>query len=239
MSVFDALTRRQRAVYEHLLERHLENRPPPTQQELAEALGLVSRGSLHKHIEALTRAGLVEPTYGQRRGVRLVTPRASPAGAGKRSSSAASALVPAAWAQRADGFVPRDRPARAGRELPLLGRIAAGWPIEAVQDCELLEIPAFLYTRDDCYVLQVKGDSMIEEGIFDGDYIVVEPRDTASNGDLVVALVDGAQATVKRLLQRPEEILLIPSNASLEPMCYSPERIQIQGVVVGQMRSYR
>jgi len=123
--------------------------------------------------------------------------------------------------------------------LPLLGRIAAGRPIEAVVDEERVEVPARLRTREDCFVLQVRGDSMVEDGILDGDWIVVEPRDQARNGEVVVALVDGAEATVKRLLQRPGEVVLIPGNSALAPMHFAPERVVIQGVVVGQMRSYR
>jgi repressor LexA len=102
-----------------------------------------------------------------------------------------------------------------------------------------MDVPANLRTRDDCYVLQVRGDSMIEDGILDGDWIVVEPRDSASNGQVVVALVDGSEATVKRLLQRPGEVVLIPANGSMAPMHLAPHRVSIQGVVVGQMRSYR
>ena len=88
-------------------------------------------------------------------------------------------------------------------------------------------------------MLQVRGDSMVEDGILDGDWIVVEPRDQARNGEVVVALVDGAEATVKRLLQRPGEVVLVPANSALAPMHFAPERVIIQGVVVGQMRSYR
>ena len=100
-------------------------------------------------------------------------------------------------------------------------------------------MPPGLRTRDDCYVLQVQGDSMIEDGILDGDWIVVEPRQQASNGEMVVALVDGSEATVKRLLQRPDEVVLIPANSAMSPMHFEPARVAIQGVVVGQMRRYR
>ena len=102
-----------------------------------------------------------------------------------------------------------------------------------------MSVPRSLQSADDCYVLQVQGDSMIEDGIFDGDWIVVEPRQQASNGELVVALVDGSEATVKRLLQRPGEVVLIPANSAMAPIHLAPDRVQIQGVVVGQMRRYR
>ncbi len=199
-----ALTRRQREILDCLRDHGRVFDHPPTLDELAAALGLRSRGSLHKQVQALVDAGLVEPMNRTRRGVRLT----------------------AQARRREDG-------------LPLLGRIAAGRPIEAVADSERLEVPRSLRTREDCYVLQVRGDSMIEDGILDGDWIVVEPREQASNGEVVVALVDGADATVKRLLQRPGEVVLIPANSAMEPIHLAPGRVSIQGVVVGQMRRYR
>jgi repressor LexA len=199
-----ALTRRQQEILDFLREHATGFARPPTLDELAAVLGMRSRGSLHKQVQALIDAGLVEPMNRTRRGVRLTR----------------AATVH-------DG------------SLPLLGRIAAGRPIEAIADDARMDVPANLRTRDDCYVLQVRGDSMIEDGILDGDWIVVEPRDSASNGQVVVALVDGSEATVKRLLQRPGEVVLIPANGSMAPMHLAPDRVSIQGVVVGQMRSYR
>ncbi len=122
--------------------------------------------------------------------------------------------------------------------LPLLGRIAAGQPIEAITGDEHIEVPASLRSHNNCYVLQVQGDSMIDDGILDGDWIIVEPRQQAINGQVVVAMVDGSEATVKRILQRPDSVVLIPANSTMEPMYFAPDRVQIQGVVVGQMRSY-
>jgi repressor LexA len=199
-----ALTRRQQEILDFLREHAAGFARPPTLDELAAALGMRSRGSLHKQVQALIDAGLVEPMNRTRRGVRLT-----------RSATLH------------DG------------SLPLLGRIAAGRPIEAIADDARMDVPANLRTRDDCFVLQVRGDSMIEDGILDGDWIVVEPRDSASNGQVVVALVDGSEATVKRLLQRPGEVVLIPANSTMAPMHLEPDRVSIQGVVVGQMRSYR
>ena len=197
------LTRRQRDILEFLREECAHFPHPPTLDELAQAMGLRSRGSLHKQIQALVDAGYVEPMNRQRRGIRL---------------------TPVAGAK--DGT------------LPLCGRIAAGRPIEAIEQQQRIEVPRALCTGPDCFVLQVQGDSMVEDGIFDGDWIVVEPRDQASNGQMVVALVDESEATVKRLLQRPGEVVLIPSNSHMQPMSYAPERVRIQGIVVGQMRRY-
>lgn len=124
-------------------------------------------------------------------------------------------------------------------QLSLLGSIAAGRPIEAVEVPEQMEVPAHLRTDKSCYVLRVKGDSMIEDGILDGDCVVIESRGYARNGEIVVALIDGMDATLKRIYQRPNEVVLAPANAGMKAISMPPERVTIQGVVVGQMRAYR
>ena len=165
------LTRRQQEIYEYLLT-HLHEFPhPPTLNELCGALGLSSRGSLHKQLQALIKEGLIEPMNNQRRGVRLTQPD--------------------------DNVTGYDL-----NELPLYGRIAAGQPIEAVSTAETIAVPPTLRTENPCYVLEVKGDSMIDEGILDGDWVVIEQRDHARNGEIVVALVDGGEATLKRIEQK-------------------------------------
>ncbi len=202
-----SLTRRQQEIYEYLLT-HLHEFPhPPTLNELCEALGLSSRGSLHKQLQALIREGLIEPMNNQRRGVRLV--------------------------RQVDDDIDPDQ-----NELPLYGRIAAGQPIEAVSTPETIAVPPPLRTENPCYVLEVRGDSMIEEGILDGDWVVIEQRDHARNGEIVVALVDGEEATLKRIEQQDGKVILHPANSEMQPMTFLPEQVQIQGVLVGQMRSY-
>jgi repressor LexA len=160
---------------------------------------------MHKHVQGLIEAGLVEPMDGKHRGVRL-RPDPEVEGPGV---------------------------------LPLLGRIAAGRPLEALEHPEAVEVPERLRGRGRCFVLEVRGDSMVEAGILDGDWIVVEARDQARNGEVVVALVDGAEATLKRIEQRPGRVVLHAANATMAPLEYPPERVQIQGVLVGQMRAYR
>lgn len=202
-----SLTRRQQEIYEYLLT-HLHEFPhPPTLNELCEALGLSSRGSLHKQLQALIKEGLIEPMNNQRRGVRLTQPD--------------------------DDAIDPDL-----NELPLYGRIAAGQPIEAVSTPETITVPPPLRTENPCYVLEVKGDSMIDEGILDGDWVVIEQRDHAHNGEIVVALVDGEEATLKRIEQQNGKVILHPANSEMQPMSFLPEQVQIQGVLVGQMRSY-
>jgi repressor LexA len=123
--------------------------------------------------------------------------------------------------------------------IPLLGRIAAGRPIEAVPQPETMQVPEELLGRGTCYVLQVSGDSMCEAGILDGDYVVIEQRDSALNGEIVVALVNNEEATLKRIEQQPGRVILHPANATLEAMSYAPDAVQIQGVLRGLLRRYR
>jgi repressor LexA len=125
-------------------------------------------------------------------------------------------------------------------ELPLLGFVAAGEPIEAIASAETIAVPEDFVGKRDTYVLKVRGDSMIEAGILDGDTLIVEARDGADDGAIVVALIDEGEATVKRLAHRKDgSIQLTAANAAMAPMIYGAERVRIQGVVVGVLRSYR
>ena len=127
----------------------------------------------------------------------------------------------------------------AARDLPLYGYIAAGHPLEAVPGAESLVVPEDLLPgRGECYVLRVKGESMIEEHIADGDYVIVESRRQAQDGEMVVALVDGEGVTLKRLYREAGNVRLQPANASMPPMVFEGDRVQVQGVVVGIMRKY-
>ena len=200
------LTRRQQEIYDYLKENGYLFQHPPTLSELCTAMGLSSRGSMHKQIQALIDAGLVEPMDNKKRGIRLV---------------------------ESDVEFPQSEDA-----LPMLGYIAAGQPIEAISGSEQIAVPPELRTTGNCYVLQIKGDSMIEEGIFDGDWVVIEQRSHARNGEIVVALVDGVEATLKRIEQTPGAVILHPANSAMESMTYSPDAVEIQGILVGQMRRY-
>jgi repressor LexA len=126
------------------------------------------------------------------------------------------------------------------RSLPLFGYIAAGQPIEAVANPESLHLPEELLPKQSqCYVLRVRGDSMIEEHIEDGDYVIVEACEKADNGDVVVALIDGESVTLKKLFSEGGKIRLQPANANIAPIILAPERVKIQGTVVAIMRKYR
>ncbi|MGR8999397.1 MAG: transcriptional repressor LexA [Gammaproteobacteria bacterium] len=205
----NALTRRQREIFNFLRDNYESFAYPPSLDELCAALGMASRGSLYKHIMALIKAGLVEPFTGNKQGgVRLT-----------------------AQAQFGDSTFEQ--------ALPYVGSIAAGKPIEALETISYMTVPDALKTDKPCFVLQVKGDSMIEAGIFDGDWVVIEQRDYASNGEIVVALIENSEATLKYIEQNVEQVLLLPANSNMTALSYRPEQVEIQGVLVGQMRSYR
>jgi len=123
-------------------------------------------------------------------------------------------------------------------ELPLLGYVAAGSPIEAVASNETIAVPENLAGKRDSYVLRVKGNSMIDEQIRDGDFVIVEDRRTAEDGEMVIALLDGADVTLKKLFRDQGRIRLQPANPTMAPMMFAPDQVQVQGVVVGVMRRY-
>ncbi|MDD5581289.1 MAG: transcriptional repressor LexA [Methylobacter sp.] len=207
--MIESLTRKQQELFHFLLQHQDRFTQPPTLDELCLAMGLKSRGSLHAHVTALIGANLIKPLGGKQRGIQL--------------TDYAKTLINH-----------QDDPCR----LPYVGVIAAGQPIEALENISYMAIPEPLKTDKPCYILTVKGDSMIEQGIFDGDWVIIEQRAYARNGEIVVALVNKAEATLKFIEQYPHETLLIPANASMKALRYKPEQVEIQGVLVGQMRSY-
>lgn len=125
-----------------------------------------------------------------------------------------------------------------GGTLPLMGEVAAGLPIEAIENPDPVEVPRDFIGSKESFVLRVRGDSMIDDGIRSGDLIIVESRQTARPGQTIVALVDGAEATVKKFQPDGDHVLLIPANASMQPLRYHASRVQIQGIVIGLMRKY-
>ena len=186
------------AVIEAYVARHGH---APTLEEIGQALGIRSKGAVHRLVQVLVEKGYVI--------------RESP---GWRGLRPAAQVV--------------------GPTLPLVGRIAAGQPVEAIPGEDTLNLVDFLLGPGR-YALRVQGDSMIGAGILDDDTVVVRQADTARDGEIVVALIDGEEATLKRLQHRPDgDILLIAENPSMPPLSYPAERVSIQGVLVGQLRRY-
>lgn len=205
------LTDRQKEVYDYVCGYFASHQRTPKLREIADHLGIQSRGTVHRYLKALEQAGLIEIEPDRARGIRLLEP----------------------------DFVPAGEPSSKPFTLPLLGRIAAGLPIEAIPDEDEIDLSEF-FIRPNRFVLRVSGESMIEAGILDGDMVVVEHCQTARDGEIVVALIDREEATLKTLRRNSDgSVTLVPSNRTMKPMRYSADRIQVQGVVVGQMRSYR
>jgi len=201
------LTERQKAILEFIQDFRRRRGVAPTHREICEHFGFSSYGTAYKHLKLLAEKGYLKRDRHQRRGLELLPS----AGIGEGSEA----------------------------ELPFLGRIAAGRPIEAVAGDETIGVPHLLFGErpQEHYVLRVAGDSMIEEGIHDGDWVVVERRERARPGEMVVALV-GDEATLKRFYPEGELIRLQPSNPVMAPLRVPASDVRVQGIVVGLMRRY-
>jgi len=205
-----AITRRQRQVYDFISDFVQKNGYSPSFDEIGSGLGLSSLATVHKHISNLERKGLLTRDYNRSRSIDLLPPK----GRLKQAMAVNTTMV-----------------------LPLVGRIAAGLPIEAVQNSETISLADFVRSKE-VFVLEVRGDSMQDEHILDGDYVLVEKTKTAHNGDIVVALMDGSEATLKRFYREGENIRLQPSNVNMKPIIVAAAAVQVQGRVIGVLRKY-
>jgi repressor LexA len=212
--------RRQRIV-EFIARTVTERGYPPSVREIADAVGLASTSAVHHHLVALERSGQLERGSRSSRALRLT---AAAEGMPSPIRPIRGAVTPFR--------MPRERDVL---NLPIVGEIAAGQPIEAYQNAtETLEVPRSPKARDDSHVLRVRGRSMVDALIDDGDFVVVQPQATAQDGDIVVALLEDNGVTLKRFFREKERIRLQPANPDMEPI-YATE-LQIQGKVVGVIR---
>jgi repressor LexA len=202
------LTPRQKEILDFIREFTAEKGFSPTHREICERFGYSSYGTAHKHLKLLEEKGYLHRHWNQKRGVELAGPEA-------------------------------DRKRASEGELPFFGLIAAGKPIEAVAGDEVVTVPAHLLgdRGNDHFVLKVVGDSMIDEGIHDGDLVVVSRREEASSGEMVVALV-GDEATLKRLYPEGPVVRLQPANSRMQPLRVPANDVKVQGIVVGLMRKF-
>ena len=200
------LYKRQRQIVDYISQYIQKSGYSPTLQEIADAMGLSSLATVHEHLEALVKKKVIRKFEGAVRGLEIIDERISQA--------------------------------LQGVEIPLVGYIAAGQPIEAIEDptTTVLVSPEMVSTKKRTFVLQVKGDSMREMGILDGDYVVCEETTIANNGEVVVALLDDGFATLKCFYREKTRIRLEPANAEMSPI-YAKE-VKIQGKVVGVVRRY-
>ena len=203
-----ALTKRQRQVYDFIANFVARKRYSPSFEEIGAGLGLSSLATVHKHICNLEEKGLLKRDFNRSRSIDLLPVKT-------RAKT----------------------PAVAALELPLVGRIAAGRPVEQLENPGTISLADLTRSRD-VFVLQVTGDSMQDEHIVDGDYVLVEKVPSAHDGEIVVALVGDSETTLKRLYREGEQIRLQPANANMQPIIVPAAQVQVQGRVIGVLRKY-
>jgi repressor LexA len=230
------LTRKQFELLRFINERLKEAGVPPSFDEMKDALALRSKSGIHRLITALEERGFIRRLPNRARAIEVI--------------KLPDSVTPAAGARR--GFTPSVIEGNLGRirtsseedsgrpvPVPVMGRIAAGTPIEAIQTrSHTINMPPDLLTTGEHYALEVRGDSMIEAGILDGDMALIKKSDTAETGDIVVALIDDEEATLKRFRRRGASIALEPANTSYEVRILPPSRVRIQGKLIGLFRRY-
>lgn len=227
------LTRKQHELLRFINERLKETGVPPSFDEMKEALDLKSKSGIHRLVTALEERGFIRRLANRARALEVIK---MPDIGGQRNKFSPSVI---------EGSLGRLRPANADEEtvmpvtVPVMGRIAAGTPIEAIQNrVSTLSVPPEMLSRGDHYALEVRGDSMIEAGILEGDYAIIRKSDMADTGDIIVALIDDEEATLKRLRKRGTSIALEAANPQYETRVLGPDRVRIQGKLVGLIRRY-
>jgi len=203
------LYRKQKQILDYISQYIQVNGYSPTLQEIADVMNLSSLATVHEHLQALEKKGVIKKFEGSVRGIEVVD---------DRFNVNLNAI-----------------------ELPLIGFIAAGKPIEAIENPidTILVSPDMVSKSKRCFVLQVKGDSMINDGIFDGDYVVLQSQDTAVDGDIVVALIDEEYATLKKIYHENDgRIRLQPANDKMDPIYVMPSQLTVQGKVTGVVRRF-
>jgi len=226
------LTAKQHELIRFIQQRLEETGISPSFEEMKEALDLKSKSGVHRLISALEERGFLRRLPNRARALEVIRQPEDTTPARAATPVGGNVVQMPAPAPR------MAEPANDVIELPLHGRIAAGAPIEALEGQSTLPVPAALLGPGEHYALEVSGDSMIEAGIFDGDFALVRRTDTARDGEIVVALVRGEEATLKFLRREAGMVRLDPANAAYEPQIYRPEEVQVQGKLAGLLRRY-
>ena len=234
------LTKKQSELLRFIHERLKETGVPPSFDEMKDALDLRSKSGIHRLIMALEERGFIRRLPNRARALEVLRmPESSvPVGSGARGGRFSPSVI--------EGNLGRVRPPPAlAQELsqmvsiPVMGRIAAGTPIEAIQSrTHTIGMPAVMFGAGELFALEVRGDSMIDAGILDEDTVIIRKQDTADSGDIVVALVDDEEATLKRLRKRGASIALEAANPAYETRIFGPDRVRIQGKLVSLIRKY-
>jgi repressor LexA len=235
------LTRKQHELLMFIHERMKESGIPPSFDEMKDALDLASKSGIHRLITALEERGFIRRLPNRARALEVVRlpDSMNPTLGGRRSRFEPSVIegnlgrVPPA--REPDGARITNMPV----SIPVMGRIAAGVPIEAIQThSHTIAVPPEMLGGGEHFALEVRGDSMIEAGILDGDTVVIKRQDSASTGEIVVALVDEEEATLKRLRRKGNSIALEAANPAYETRIFPPERVKVQGRLIGLLRKY-
>jgi repressor LexA len=211
------VTERQRDILNFIRAFQKERGFAPTHREICDQFGFSSYGTVYKHLSLLEKKGLIRRDSNQKRGVEVIDLERSEGGEMKSGSR-------------------RDERSSV-RELPLFGYIAAGRPLDVDVSNEMISVPEHLTSRGENYVLKVRGDSMVEDGILDGDLVIIARKQVADNGEMVVANVNG-EVTLKRLYHEGERVRLQPANSMMSPIYAASRDVAVQGVVVGLMRRF-
>ncbi len=236
------LTRKQHELLTFIQSRLEESGISPSFEEMKEALDLKSKSGVHRLISALEERGFIRRLANRARALEVIREpdTASPrSAANARSTASLRSTGPVRAAKTAPTApVPVREPANDIIEIPLHGRIAAGAPIEALEGASMLPVPAALLGPGEHYALEVSGDSMVDAGILDGDLALIRRTDVARDGEIVVALVRGEEATLKYLRREKGMVRLDPANAAYDPQFYTPGEVQVQGKLAGLLRRY-
>jgi repressor LexA len=236
------LTRKQHELLMFIHERMKESGIPPSFDEMKDALDLRSKSGIHRLITALEERGFIRRLPNRARALEVIKlpDSMNPSLGGRKSRFEPNVIEGtlgrvAQMPQRANAGGDAARPV----SVPVMGRIAAGTPIEAIQShSHTIAVPPEMLGAGDHFALEVRGDSMIDAGIFDGDTVLIRKQDTAGTGEIVVALVDDEEATLKRLRRRGNSVALEAANPAYETRIFPPDRVKVQGRLVGLLRRY-
>ena len=239
MKAITMLTRKQLELLLFINERLKEEGVPPSFEEMKDALNLQSKSGVHRLIVALEERGFLKRMANRARALEVIKlPEShSPSLASKKSGFSPNVI---------QGSLGKVKPMPAANDgipraimVPLMGKIAAGVPISAIPDhTNNISIPPEMLGGGEHFALEVKGDSMIDAGIFDGDTVLIRKGDTANNGEIIVALIDDEEATLKRLRKKGESVALEAANPAYETRIFGPDRVRVQGRLVGLLRKY-
>ena len=219
------LTGKQHQLLSYLIDYQADKDITPSFDEMRQAVGLASKSGIHRLVSALEERGYIRRLPNRARAIEILRHPGSPASADGPSSN----VVEADFAESSSSVV----------ALPLLGRIAAGTPIEALSDpSSYLDVPAGLVAGGDHFALEIVGDSMVDAGIHDGDTVIIRRAETASSGEIVVALIEDSEATLKTFRREAGRVALEPANAAYETRYFSTDKVRIQGRLTGLIRRY-